>query len=93
MRRLVPLLSVLVLLLPVPAYAGGFGTYVTTVTGITPALEGITVRSPGNGEAITVTNNTSTPLIIEGYQQDQYLKVTKDGVWENKLSPLSRSTS
>jgi hypothetical protein len=86
-RRLVPLLSVLVLLLPVPAYANGFGTYVTTVTGITPALDGITVRSPGNGEAITVTNNTSTPLIIEGYQQDQYLKVTKDGVWENKLSP------
>jgi hypothetical protein len=86
-RRLVPLLSVLALLLPVPAYADSFGTYVTKVAGITPALPGVTVRSPANGEEITVTNTSSTPLIVEGYQQDPYLKVTKDGVWENKLSP------
>lgn len=87
MRRCAALLSVLMLLLPVPAYAGGFSTYVTKVTGITPAIAGVIVRAPGNGEQITVTNTGSTPLIIEGYQHDQYLKVSADGVWENKLSP------
>ena len=87
MRRCAALLSVLVLLLPVPAYAGGFSTYVTKVTGVTPAIAGVTVRAPGNGEQITVTNTGATPLIIEGYQHDPYLKVTDDGVWQNKLSP------
>ena len=87
MRRCALLLSLLALLLPVPAYAGGFDTYTTTVTGITPSLPGVVVRATTNGESITVTNPTSTPLVVEGYQHDQYLKVSTDGVWENTLSP------
>jgi hypothetical protein len=87
LRRCAFLLSLLALLLPVPAYAGGFDTYTTTVTGITPAVPGVVVRATSNGESITVTNPTSTPLIIEGYQHDQYLKVSAEGVWENTLSP------
>lgn len=87
MRRCALLLSVLALLLPTPAFAGGFDTYVTTVTGVTPALAGIVVSSPSNGEQITLTNPTDTPLVIEGYSHEPYLKVSKDGVWQNKLSP------
>lgn len=87
MRRCAALLSMLVLLLPLPAYASGFDTYVTTVAGVQPAIAGVRVSAPENGEQITVTNASSTPVIIEGYQHDEYLKVTADGVWENKLSP------
>lgn len=81
------LLCCLILLLPAPAYADDFGVYATRVTGVRPALPGVRVSAPENGEQITVTNTGATPLIIEGYQHDQYLKVTDHGVWENKLSP------
>ena len=72
MRRCAALLSMLVLLLPVPAHASGFDTYVTKVTGVQPALAGVRVSAPENGEQITVTNSSPTPVIIEGYQHDEY---------------------
>ena len=86
-RRLAALLSVLALLLPTPAFAGGFDTYVTKVTGVQPAMPGVRAVATSNGEQITVTDSSATPLIIEGYQHDQYLKVSSAGVWQNKLSP------
>lgn len=72
---------------PLPAYAGGFSTYVTKVTGIEPTITGVTITAPTNGEDINVSNTGPTPLIVEGYQHDQYLKITAHGVWQNKLSP------
>lgn len=86
-RRCAVLLSVLALLLPVPAFAGGFDTYVTKVIGLKPAIAGVRASAPSNGEQITVTNPTSTPLTIEGYSGEPYLKVSSAGVWQNKLSP------
>lgn len=72
---------------PLPAYAGGFSTYVTKVTGIQPSVPGVRITAPSNGEDINVSNTGATPLIVEGYQHDQYLKITAHGVWQNKLSP------
>jgi hypothetical protein len=70
-----------------PAYATTFSSYRTTVTGLTPALPGLTATSQANGEAITVSNTSATPVIVEGYQGEPYLKVTSSGVWQNDLSP------
>lgn len=72
---------------PLPAHAGGFSTYVTSVTGIEPTIAGVTITAPANGEDINVSNTGPTPLIVEGYEHDQYLKITAHGVWQNKLSP------
>jgi hypothetical protein len=70
-----------------PAYAGTFSTYRTAVTGLRPGTAGVTATSQANGEAITVTNTSPTPVVVDGYQGEPYLKVTSAGVWQNDLSP------
>jgi hypothetical protein len=70
-----------------PAYAAAFSSYRTEVTGLTPATPGLTATSLENGEAITVSNTSDTPVIVDGYQGEPYLKVTKAGIWQNDLSP------
>ena len=73
--------------LPVPSYAGAFSTYVTTVTDVVPASPGVTAKAARDGESITVRNTSSTPLVVDGYQGEAYLKITAHGVWQNQLSP------
>jgi len=70
------------------------GTYVTQVSALEPTLPGVTATAPQNGESVTVQNPTDTPLYILGYNRSRawpdgepYLKITKDGVFENKYSP------
>jgi hypothetical protein len=78
----------LVVLVPATAQASNlFSGYVTTVTGIRPHLPGVSARAEPDGADITVHNTSSTPLVIEGYQHEPYLKITDHGVWENRLSP------
>jgi hypothetical protein len=89
LRRCAALLFALAVWLPLPAYAGGFSTYVSAFKAITPAIAGIQVQVPSTGEDIDVTNTGTTPLIVYGYQGDQYLKITSHGVWQNKLSPAT----
>jgi hypothetical protein len=73
-----------------PAAAGDpFANYVTEVTGIKPALPGVTATAPRDGADIEVTNTTATPLIVLGYQGEPYLKITDHGVWQNQLSPAT----
>jgi hypothetical protein len=78
----------LVALAPTAAHAKDlFSSYVTKVTAIRPDLDGVTAHAEPDGADITVRNTSSTPLIIEGYQHEPYLKITNHGVWQNKLSP------
>ncbi|UDY25432.1 hypothetical protein [Nocardioides sp. Kera G14] len=70
-----------------PAYGATFTGYQTKVTAVTPDVPGVTVKATLNGEGITVTNTSDEPVIIEGYQSEPYAKITKDGVWQNDLSP------
>ncbi|MFT4264845.1 MAG: hypothetical protein QM572_15785 [Nocardioides sp.] len=81
------LLAALAWSVPVPAYAGTFGGYETKVTGVTPSVAGVRVRATLNGEGITVTNASDQPVIVEGYQGEDYLEVTSTGVRQNDLSP------
>lgn len=78
----------LVLLLPGVAQARDlFAGYVTTVTGIRPSFHGVTAHAASNGADITVRNESGTPLVVEGYQHEPYLRITDHGVWQNQLSP------
>jgi hypothetical protein len=70
-----------------PADAATFSTYRTAVTGLQPRTAGLAVTSQANGEAITLTNTSATPVVVEGYQGEPYLKVTSAGVWQNDRSP------
>jgi len=83
----VPLVALLLVGLPTPSYAGAFATYVTTVTGVTPTVSGLTAVAARDGESITVRNTSSTPVVVDGYQGEPYLKITAHGVWQNALSP------
>lgn len=87
--RRVPLAMVLILLLagPAPAFADDFATYATVVTGVEPAVPGVTVTALRNGEAMTVSDTGPTPITIYGYQHEPYVRIGRDGVWENTLSP------
>lgn len=93
MRRALPfvalLLSALPALwsLPAPAYADGFATYATVVTGMQPPVPGVSVTALRNGEAMTVTDTGTAEITIYGYQHEPYVRIGPDGVWENTLSP------
>ncbi len=70
-----------------PALASTFSNYVTKVSRVDPALPGVVATALANGESMTVSDTSSTPVIVEGYQKEPYLKITDHGVWENTLSP------
>ena len=70
-----------------PADAATFSTYRTSVTDLQPRTSGLVVTSQTNGEAITLTNTSATPVVVEGYQGEPYLRVTSAGVWQNDRSP------
>lgn len=81
------LVVVALVLLPAPALADGFASYVTLVTGAQPPVPGVTVIALRNGEAMTVSDTGPTAITIYGYQHEPYVRITRDGVWENTLSP------
>ncbi|MCL2542569.1 MAG: hypothetical protein FWE71_08945 [Nocardioidaceae bacterium] len=78
-----------VVVVPRPADAALLAQFRTVVTGIQPKVAGVSAKAAPNGESITVTNTTSTPLYVDGYQHEPYLKITDHGVWQNKLSPAT----
>jgi hypothetical protein len=89
-RWLVAALGLVLATLLVPGSAQAkdlFSGYVTTVTAVRPHFGGVTAHAQANGADITVRNTSSTPLIVDGYQHEPYLKITAHGVWQNKLSP------
>jgi hypothetical protein len=77
-----------------PAFAHGGDTpdstaYRTTVTGITPAEPGLTVRTVEAGARLELTNRTGRTVEILGYSGEPYLEVRPDGTYENTNSPAA----
>jgi hypothetical protein len=66
-----------------PAYT----TYRTEVTAVMPQVAGVKATALTDGEAITVSNSTSTPLIVDGYSHEPYLQITAHGILQNSRSP------
>ncbi|MEV0720406.1 hypothetical protein [Asanoa sp. NPDC050611] len=81
-----------VLLSASPAWAHGAdapdGTdYRTVVTSVSPATAGLRVRAVEAGARLELTNHTGTTVEVLGYENEPYLEVRPDGVYENVHSP------
>jgi hypothetical protein len=64
-------------------------SYRTTVTGITPAVDGLSVRTVEAGVRLELTNDTGRTVEILGYSGEPYLEVRPDGTYENVASPAT----
>ena len=83
-----------VLLPAAPAAAHGADApvatnYRTAVTGVSPAVEGLTVRVIEAGARLELVNRTGRPIEVLGYQGEPYLRVGPDGVYTNVHSPAT----
>lgn len=76
---------------PAQAHALGPGVtamnYRTTVGAVVPRVAGVAVRVIDDGMYVVARNDTTTPLTIDGYDGEAYLRVDAAGVWENVRSP------
>lgn len=72
-----------------PALAHGGGTDATNYTSrITdaPPIEGVQWRVYGGDELLWVENRSGAELTVYGPQDEPYLRIGPDGVWENRNS-------
>ncbi|MGK5738674.1 hypothetical protein [Micromonospora sp. URMC 103] len=63
--------------------------YRTTVTGVTPARDGLEVRTVEAGARLELTNRTGRAVEVIGYSGEPYLRVGPEGVYENVRSPAT----
>lgn len=85
------LVAAVVLASTAPASAhevGGVGAnnYQTTLDGLSPETPGISVRVVEAGSRIELVNTSDEDVIVLGYQDDPYLRIGPDGVFENQRS-------
>jgi hypothetical protein len=59
----------------------------TQLVSVLPALPGLSVTVADNGEWVTLTNTSATTVVVSGYDGEPYLRIGRDGVWQNILSP------
>jgi hypothetical protein len=60
--------------------------YRVTVTGIAPALPGLTIRTVEAGARLELVNHSGAEVEVLGYSGEPYLLVKPDGVWQNANS-------
>ncbi|MCL4293280.1 MAG: hypothetical protein KJ056_09670 [Acidimicrobiia bacterium] len=83
-----------------PAYAHGAGgaqptNYKTTISRISPKVEGLRVRPVDFGARLELTYTGPGTVTVEGYDGEPFLRVGRGGVFRNERSPatfLNRSS-
>lgn len=60
--------------------------YLSTITGLSPQIPGLSARVDPRGEWLEVTNTTGKTLTILGYAREPYLQIDASGVAENSFS-------
>jgi hypothetical protein len=65
----------------------GASNFQTRLHSVTPDVPGIRVRVVEVGSRIELTNDTGKTVIVIGYQDEPYLRVGPNGVYENRRSP------
>lgn len=63
--------------------------YLTTLDGLEPATPGISVRVVEKGSRIELTNTNDTDVVVLGYEDEPYLRIGPEGVFENRRSPAT----
>lgn len=66
---------------------------ITLVTGIEPALPGVTATAAKDGSSVGLRNRTGTPLTVLGYQDEPYLRITATAVMVNEHSLTTYANS
>lgn len=67
------------------------GNYRTRVLGISPPVPGLTVRVVEAGGKLELINHSGQTVLVLGYDNEPYLRVTPTGVDENERSPSTWS--
>jgi hypothetical protein len=71
------------------AHGGGTPGYTSTVTSVTPTLAGVAVTVVDRDDRLELVNNSGHEIVIEGYDNEPYLRFTPDGVYRNLRSPAT----
>lgn len=77
---------------PAAAHAGdasGPTNYETNVADMDPQVSGLRVRSVDLSNGIELRNRTGKSVIVFGYEDEPYLRIDDDGVFENERSPAT----
>jgi hypothetical protein len=61
--------------------------YRSTVTGVVPAAPGVHAGHASDGDRIELRVDGPARVTVLGYQGEPYLRVSRDGVFENRSSP------
>ncbi len=92
LRSIAAAVLVAVVLTPAAAAHGGGGGrlgYHSTVVRLTPANAAIHVQVIDSDDRLEVHVDRDTTLIIDGYQNEPYLRFDDTGVYRNTLSPAT----
>jgi hypothetical protein len=63
--------------------------FTSTITSVTPEVEGVTVRVLDSDDRLRLRNDSGREIVIEGYDGEPYLRFSEDGVFRNELSPAT----
>lgn len=77
---------------PAHAHVGdevGPTNYDSIVKDVSPSLAGIHVRSIDLASGIELRNESGAEVLVLGYEDEPYLRVDDEGVWENRRSPAT----
>jgi hypothetical protein len=88
-RALLASLALALAFVPAAAGHGGGGDkgYRSTVRLVRPAVPGLQLAILDSDDRIKATNESSKAVVIEGYGGEPYIRLSPDGVFENKNSP------
>jgi hypothetical protein len=89
-RRIVALTvgvaALLFLTAPPAAAHSTSNNYVTAITSVEPPVPGLHVSAKSDGSYLTIENQTGEAVVVLGYQNEPYLRLTEQGVWQNTRS-------
>ena len=88
-RALFASLALALAFVPAAAGHGGGGDkgYRSTVKVVRPAVPGLQLAILDGDDRIKATNESTKAVVIEGYGGEPYIRLSPDGVFENKNSP------
>jgi hypothetical protein len=86
------LAGLLVLVGAAPASAHGVGgaqptNYKVTIRSVEPPIPGVHVSVVEQSSRLQLVNTSSQPVTVLGYSEEPYLRITRNGVYENRKSP------
>jgi hypothetical protein len=68
---------------------GGALGFRSSVTGISPAVEGVVARVLDQDDRLDLTNESGKPLVVLGYEGEPYLEFRDGSVFRNARSPAT----